>query len=142
MEITYIVAKEMGLASKYKDHRPNEQDTDHSTGTSTYLGRCREWEMRTISMRSSKLSCLLRLNSIRTWSSVSIGYRFISLLLIGIVAAGFDAAAGDQLGLCFVTPACYAHMTHMLMSLAEGKIVCCLEVRAISALDTHLLNRV
>jgi histone deacetylase 6 len=44
-----------------------------------------------------------------------------------IVAAGFDAAAGDELGGCFVTPACYAHMTHMLMELAQGKIAVCLE---------------
>jgi histone deacetylase 6 len=44
------------------------------------------------------------------------------------VAAGFDAAAGDELGGCFVTPPCYAHMTHMLMSLAGGKIAVCLEV--------------
>jgi histone deacetylase 6 len=53
-----------------------------------------------------------------------------------IVAAGFDAAAGDELGGCFVTPPCYAHMTHMLMSLADGKIAVCLEggynLRAIS----------
>lgn len=53
-----------------------------------------------------------------------------------IVSAGFDAAAGDELGGCFVTPACYSHMTHMLMSLAEGKVVVCLEggynLRAIS----------
>jgi histone deacetylase 6 len=44
------------------------------------------------------------------------------------VAAGFDAAAGDELGGCFVTPACYAHMTHMLMTLANGKVAVCLEV--------------
>ena len=44
-----------------------------------------------------------------------------------IIAAGFDAAEGDQLGGCFVTPACYAHMTHMLMSLAGGRVVACLE---------------
>ena len=44
-----------------------------------------------------------------------------------IVSAGFDAAAGDHLGGCFVTPAGYAHMTHMLMSLAGGKVVVCLE---------------
>lgn len=44
-----------------------------------------------------------------------------------IIAAGFDAAAGDQLGGCFVTPACYAHMTYMLKSLANGRIVACLE---------------
>ena len=44
-----------------------------------------------------------------------------------IIAAGFDAADGDQLGGCHVTPACYAHMTHMLMGLAKGKLVVCLE---------------
>ncbi|KAF2145942.1 uncharacterized protein K452DRAFT_220067 [Aplosporella prunicola CBS 121167] len=44
-----------------------------------------------------------------------------------IVSAGFDAAEGDRLGQCHVTPPCYAHMTHMLMSLARGKIVVCLE---------------
>lgn len=44
-----------------------------------------------------------------------------------IISAGFDAAAGDELGGCFVTPACYSHMTHMLMSLADGKVAVCLE---------------
>lgn len=44
-----------------------------------------------------------------------------------IIAAGFDAAEGDMLGGCKVTPAGYAHMTHMLMSLADGKVVTCLE---------------
>ncbi|TVY27665.1 Histone deacetylase [Lachnellula hyalina] len=53
-----------------------------------------------------------------------------------IISAGFDAAAGDDLGGCYVTPACYSHMTHMLMSLANGKVAVCLEggynLRAIS----------
>lgn len=44
-----------------------------------------------------------------------------------IVSAGFDAAEGDLLGGCHVTPPCYAHMTHMLMSLAKGKVAVCLE---------------
>ncbi|KAI0556275.1 histone deacetylase [Xylaria curta] len=44
-----------------------------------------------------------------------------------IISAGFDAADGDELGGCFVTPDCYAHMTHMLMSLAGGKVAVCLE---------------
>jgi histone deacetylase 6 len=44
-----------------------------------------------------------------------------------IIAAGFDAAEGDMLGGCKVTPAGYAHMTHMLMSLAGGKLAVCLE---------------
>ncbi|KAF2688822.1 hypothetical protein K458DRAFT_384988 [Lentithecium fluviatile CBS 122367] len=44
-----------------------------------------------------------------------------------IISAGFDAAEGDTLGGCHVSPACYAHMTHMLMQLAGGKIAVCLE---------------
>lgn len=44
-----------------------------------------------------------------------------------VISAGFDAADGDQLGRCHVTPQCYAHMTHMLMSLANGKVVAALE---------------
>ncbi|KAK2624188.1 hypothetical protein QTJ16_006138 [Diplocarpon rosae] len=53
-----------------------------------------------------------------------------------IISAGFDAAAGDELGGCWVSPPCYAHMTHMLMSLADGRVAVCLEggynLRAIS----------
>ena len=45
-----------------------------------------------------------------------------------LVSAGFDAAAGDSIGGCFVTPPGYAHMTAMLKTLANGKIVVCLEV--------------
>ncbi|CCG80536.1 Histone deacetylase clr3 [Taphrina deformans PYCC 5710] len=44
-----------------------------------------------------------------------------------IISAGFDAAAGDPIGECFVTPSGYAHMTHQLMELAEGKCVTVLE---------------
>jgi histone deacetylase 6 len=44
-----------------------------------------------------------------------------------IVAAGFDAAEGDELGGCHVSPAGYAHMTHKLMGLANGRLVVCLE---------------
>ncbi|KAL9606962.1 MAG: hypothetical protein Q9167_008075, partial [Letrouitia subvulpina] len=51
----------------------------------------------------------------------------IAIKLIDTVAAGFDAADGDQLGQCYVTPVCYAHMTHMLMPLASGKLAVCLE---------------
>ena len=44
-----------------------------------------------------------------------------------LVSAGFDAAAGDPLGGCSITPAGYAHMTHALCGLADGKVVVCLE---------------
>lgn len=44
------------------------------------------------------------------------------------VSAGFDAADGDDLGECHVSPTGYAHMTHMLSSLAGGKLVVALEV--------------
>lgn len=44
-----------------------------------------------------------------------------------IVSAGFDAAAGDPLGGCRVTPECYGHMTALLMPVAP--LVLLLEVR-------------
>eukprot|EP01138_Halocafeteria_seosinensis_P005430 gb/GECG01005551.1/.p1 GENE.gb/GECG01005551.1/~~gb/GECG01005551.1/.p1 ORF type:complete len:1042 (+),score=127.26 gb/GECG01005551.1/:1-3126(+) len=44
-----------------------------------------------------------------------------------IVSAGFDAAKGDPLGGCNVTPAGYAHMTSMLKSLAGGRVLVALE---------------
>ncbi|KAG8737981.1 Histone deacetylase hda1, partial [Ceratobasidium sp. 423] len=54
-----------------------------------------------------------------------IGYEFAPELVF--ISAGFDAAAGDTLGNCDVTPACYAHMTALLSTLAGGKLVVALE---------------
>ncbi|XP_035999577.1 histone deacetylase 6 isoform X1 [Fundulus heteroclitus] len=44
-----------------------------------------------------------------------------------LVSAGFDAARGDPLGGYNVTPEGYAHLTHMLMSLAGGRVLLILE---------------
>ncbi|CAK1540301.1 unnamed protein product [Leptosia nina] len=44
-----------------------------------------------------------------------------------LVSAGFDACMGDPLGGCNVTPECYGLMTHMLRSLAGGRVILCLE---------------
>lgn len=44
-----------------------------------------------------------------------------------IVSAGFDAARGDPLGACDVTPAGYAQMTHMLNAVSGGKLLVILE---------------
>lgn len=44
------------------------------------------------------------------------------------VSAGYDAADGDELGEMKVSPAGFAHMTHMLSVLAEGRLVLALEV--------------
>lgn len=46
-----------------------------------------------------------------------------------LVSAGFDAAEGDELGECNVTPTGYAHMTAMLCTLAQGRVLVALEVR-------------
>ncbi|XP_051865000.1 histone deacetylase 6 isoform X3 [Pristis pectinata] len=54
-----------------------------------------------------------------------ISYQFQPELVL--ISAGFDAARGDPLGGCQVTPECYAHMTHMLQSLAGGRVVMVLE---------------
>jgi histone deacetylase 6 len=44
-----------------------------------------------------------------------------------IISAGFDAAEGDLLGECHVSPTGYAQMTYDLASLANGKLVVALE---------------
>lgn len=44
-----------------------------------------------------------------------------------LVSAGFDAAEGDPLGGCRVSPSGYAHMTAALSTLAAGRIVVALE---------------
>lgn len=44
-----------------------------------------------------------------------------------IVSAGFDAADGDPLGECHVSPLGYAHMTYDLASIAHGRLVVALE---------------
>ena len=44
------------------------------------------------------------------------------------MSAGYDAAIGCPEGEMEVTPACYGHLTHMLKSLAGGKLVVVLEV--------------
>jgi hypothetical protein len=60
--------------------------------------------------------------------------------LVSSVSAGFDAADGDDLGECHVTPTGYAHMTHMLSGLAGGKLVVALEVRVLSWYADALLK--
>ncbi|XP_073456135.1 histone deacetylase 6 isoform X1 [Aquarana catesbeiana] len=54
-----------------------------------------------------------------------IAYEFNPQLVL--ISAGFDAARGDPLGGCRVSPEGYAHMTHLLMGLAGGKVVIVLE---------------
>ncbi|WEJ95972.1 Histone deacetylase hda1 [Yamadazyma tenuis] len=44
-----------------------------------------------------------------------------------IVSSGFDAADGDIVGGCHVTPAGYGYMTHMLKGIARGKLSVILE---------------
>lgn len=46
---------------------------------------------------------------------------------IVLVSAGFDAAMGDELGECNVTPDGFARMTRMLAGLASGRIALALE---------------
>lgn len=45
-----------------------------------------------------------------------------------LVSAGFDAAWRDPLGGCQLSPEGYAHLTHLLMGLAGGRIILILEV--------------
>lgn len=61
-----------------------------------------------------------------------------------IISAGFDAARGDPLGCCNVTPAGYAQMTKMLSALSDGKLLVILEggynLRSISSSATAVIK--
>lgn len=61
-----------------------------------------------------------------------------------IISAGFDAARGDPLGCCDVTPAGYAQMTQMLSSFSSGKLLVILEggynLRSISSSATAVIK--
>ncbi|GAA6099745.1 histone deacetylase 6 isoform X1, partial [Tachysurus ichikawai] len=54
-----------------------------------------------------------------------VAYEFQPQLVL--VAAGFDSVAGDPKGEMCASPQCFSVLTHMLMSLAEGRIVLSLE---------------
>eukprot|EP00794_Sanderia_malayensis_P006840 gene6840-7608_t len=54
-----------------------------------------------------------------------VAYEFRPELVI--VSCGFDSGLGDPKGLCKVTPEGFAQLTHLLMGLAEGKIMLVLE---------------
>ncbi|XP_050237030.1 histone deacetylase 15 isoform X2 [Mercurialis annua] len=61
-----------------------------------------------------------------------------------IISAGFDAARGDPLGRCDVTPAGYAKMTDMLYTICSGKLLVILEggynLRSISSSATAVIK--
>lgn len=61
-----------------------------------------------------------------------------------IISAGFDAARGDPLGCCDVTPAGFARMTQMLSGLSHGKLLVILEggynLRSISSSATAVVK--
>lgn len=54
-----------------------------------------------------------------------IAYEFDPELVL--VSAGFDAAIGDPLGGCKVTPEAFGHFTAWLSTLAAGRVILCLE---------------
>jgi len=54
-----------------------------------------------------------------------IAYEFQPELVL--VSCGFDSGLGDPKGLCCVTPEGFAQMTHLLMGLADGKVLLVLE---------------
>lgn len=58
------------------------------------------------------------------------------------VAAGFDAAANDPIGGCEITPAGFAHMTHQLLGVADGRVILALEVRPpLASTQAHRTER-
>ncbi|XP_071158515.1 histone deacetylase 6-like isoform X4 [Mytilus edulis] len=54
-----------------------------------------------------------------------VAYEFCPDLVL--VSAGYDCSIGDYKGEMMVSPACFGHMTHYLMGLADGRVCVCLE---------------
>ncbi|XP_041110002.1 polyamine deacetylase HDAC10 isoform X1 [Polyodon spathula] len=54
-----------------------------------------------------------------------VAYEFSPELVL--ISAGFDSAVGDPEGHMSASPQCFAHLTHLLMSLAGGKLCAVLE---------------
>ncbi len=54
-----------------------------------------------------------------------VAYQFDPDLVL--VSAGFDAARGDPLGHCKVSPEMYGHIVHHLRNLANGRVIVALE---------------
>ncbi|CAG2243725.1 Polyamine deacetylase HDAC10,Histone deacetylase 6 [Mytilus edulis] len=54
-----------------------------------------------------------------------VAYEFCPDLIL--VSAGYDCAIGCPEGEMMVSPACFGHMTHYLMGLADGRVCVCLE---------------
>ena len=50
-----------------------------------------------------------------------VAYQFNPDLVL--VSSGFDAARGDPLGRCKISPEFYGFMTHHLKALANGKVI-------------------
>nr|XP_015207522.1 PREDICTED: histone deacetylase 10 [Lepisosteus oculatus] len=67
-----------------------------------------------------------------------IAYEFSPDLVM--VSAGFDSAVGDPEGHMCATPDVFAHLTHLLMPLAGGRLCVVLEVGVLSDIDETLWN--
>ncbi len=81
--------------------------------TLIFRGVVREWEIRCdLRLFCLHIQCLTVL--------VIVTFQYDPELVL--VSAGFDAAWGDPLGKCKVSPEMYGHMTHHLQSLANGKV--------------------
>uniref|UniRef100_A0A673BVX9 Histone deacetylase domain-containing protein n=1 Tax=Sphaeramia orbicularis TaxID=375764 RepID=A0A673BVX9_9TELE len=67
-----------------------------------------------------------------------VAYEFCPDLVL--VCAGFDAAIGDPEGEMCATPDIFAHLTHLLMNLADGKVCAVLEVSKNGSRKLHFKN--
>ena len=63
-----------------------------------------------------------------------VAYQFNPDLVL--VSSGFDAARGDPLGRCKISPEFYGFMTHHLKALANGKVI------VVSIISLHILTEI
>uniref|UniRef100_A0AAY4DYU1 Histone deacetylase domain-containing protein n=1 Tax=Denticeps clupeoides TaxID=299321 RepID=A0AAY4DYU1_9TELE len=107
---------------------PNLQESDYDTvGKGKGLGFNINLPWNKVGMNNSDyLSAFFHV-------LLPVAYEFSPDLVF--VSAGFDSAIGDPEGHMCATPDVFAHLTHLLMSLAGGKLCAVLEVSSGEAED-------
>lgn len=78
--------------------------------------RCRQLQEAPTAGAVAYTHCMALLCVVPYCRLLPIAYEFAPSLII--VSAGFDAAHGDPLGGCHVSPACFGHMTALLQPVA------------------------
>lgn len=120
------VALEVGMVVLYSQFLRHYQNWKTTTKIKFIIGSSSIWG-GFCKTTPSVLHYVLFYQSVLTLISLFLSYPAQFDPELVLVSCGFDAGLGDHLGGYRVTPTGFAHMTRLLTSLAQGKVVLALE---------------